>query len=833
MSTSQAELFWLIFIGTLAIVVLVTMIVASIIVYNRKLLRTQNEKLEEIKNREKIYSDLFNNIPDLAYVHSLDGKILRVNSTFEKILGFELAELIGQSLKNIFASEFNEAENYFNHLLDKENSSGIFHIRSSNGSVYAFEYKNSIVQENGRPTAIRGIARDVTEKIKIDKELKQKDSLLQAVADATNELLVTYDYKQSINAFLKILGTATGVDRVYIFENHIHPETNEPSTSQKFEWCKEGVIPQIDNELLQNLPFSDPQAKPLYEKISKGEVYGGIVRTLSQPEQEILSSQEILSVIILPIKIGDKLWGFIGFDDCTNEREWKDAEESILLAAAASIGGLMGLIEVENRLINTNLFLKSILESSSSIAIMTSDLDGRIEYWNSGAEKIFGIAASEAIGRIGRELYLPKDEPKQLEKLLELREILINKKQAVNSEFRCLRKDKSKFWLNTTISPLLDDSNNVSGFCSIGEDIDERKTAEISLKQSEELFRTVWENSADGMRLLDGSGRIVMVNAAYCDLVQVPAQKLIGKFFNFPYKDSQPEHIDVFQNRFITETFLSRQSVSITLHNGRKVPVELTNSFIRFGKDKKLLLSIFRNMTPHKKAETEIKKSREELRNLSAHLQTIREEERASISREIHDELGQFLTAFNLDLSWIEGMVSNKQRKLKERIKEMSNLINSTIETVQRISTDLRPALLDDLGLIPAIEWQIDEFQKRTGIICKVNIDLFENDFGQEYSTTVFRILQETLTNIARHSQAKNVKITISKKYGNLFLKVEDDGKGIPKESIIDPKSFGLIGMQERASIFEGTVNISSSKGKGTTVTLKIPLINAEEETID
>jgi signal transduction histidine kinase len=229
-------------------------------------------------------------------------------------------------------------------------------------------------------------------------------------------------------------------------------------------------------------------------------------------------------------------------------------------------------------------------------------------------------------------------------------------------------------------------------------------------------------------------------------------------------------------------------------------------------------------ISERKRAEEELRISHEQLRDLSAHLQAAREEERTRIAREIHDELGQILTALKMDLSWLSKKFTKNQAVLLEKAKTMEKLVDSTLKVVKRLATELRPGLLDDLGLSAAIEWQAEEFQQRTGIQCDVIIDPEDIIVKGELSTAVFRIFQETLTNVARHANATQIHVLLKEEKDRLFLEVRDNGKGITTKQISDPKSFGLIGIRERAQFLGGEVTFQGIPNQGTTVTLTIPL---------
>jgi signal transduction histidine kinase len=205
-------------------------------------------------------------------------------------------------------------------------------------------------------------------------------------------------------------------------------------------------------------------------------------------------------------------------------------------------------------------------------------------------------------------------------------------------------------------------------------------------------------------------------------------------------------------------------------------------------------------------------------------LQIIREEERTRIARRIHDDFGQAMTALKIDLSWLNKKLSNKQNLLREKLQSMDALVSETIETVHNVSEDLRPGILDDFGLPAAIEWQAEEFQKRTGMRCKTSVPSEDFDLSKEKSTNLFRIVQESLTNVIRHANAKRVEINLTLENGLLELEIVDNGKGISQEAISRPTSYGLMGIKERVHSMKGEVTISGTPNAGTHIIVKIPI---------
>jgi PAS domain S-box-containing protein len=225
-----------------------------------------------------------------------------------------------------------------------------------------------------------------------------------------------------------------------------------------------------------------------------------------------------------------------------------------------------------------------------------------------------------------------------------------------------------------------------------------------------------------------------------------------------------------------------------------------------------------------KQAEQQLRESREQLHSLSSHLLSVREEERSAIAREIHDEFAQALTGLKMDLSWLAARLPPNQPALFEKARTMATLIDSTVQSVRKIVGKLRPGLLDDLGLVAALEWYAHDFQTRTGMQCKFTSCVPDLHLDRERATAVFRIFQESLTNVARHANASRVTAKLNVVSGDLILEIKDNGRGITDGELANPKSFGLLGMRERAYLLGGEIRILGRPGKGTAITVQIPI---------
>lgn len=235
------------------------------------------------------------------------------------------------------------------------------------------------------------------------------------------------------------------------------------------------------------------------------------------------------------------------------------------------------------------------------------------------------------------------------------------------------------------------------------------------------------------------------------------------------------------------------------------------------------------------RSEEALRQTGEQLRALSTHLQTIREEERAYISREIHDQLGQMLTAMNIDLAVVEKQLSKigtspVHTALIEKVRYLSAMVESTIQRMRRLALELRPDVLDNLGLVEALEWQVREFETRTNIRCDLSIQAKPIAADEAKAIALFRMLQESLTNIMRHAHATKVEVHLKEQDGKILLQIHDNGRGINEKDLLGIRSLGIIGMRERAAHLGGVARVTGTPGKGTTVAVEIPLVTEEDQ---
>lgn len=386
-----------------------------------------------------------------------------------------------------------------------------------------------------------------------------------------------------------------------------------------------------------------------------------------------------------------------------------------------------------------------------------------------------------------------------------------------NYEARIKRFDGSIIWVSTNAHFLYDESNNMTGVEGSVRDITIGKEAEEQLS----LLKKAIDTTKVGITLADLQGKIIYSNPAEAMLHGYSTEELIGKDVSLFAPQGNRQHLNM--DAISKSETKRRESINLR-KDGSSFPVYLTSNIVKSPSNDPIgLVTVCEDITDRKKTENEIKTSREQLRNLTNSLQSAREEERKKIAREIHDELGQSLTALKIDLSLMKKKLPEDETALHNRTNQMTDIVNLTLQTVKRIAKELRPEILEELGLEAATKRYIKEFSSRSIIKCDYTIVGSCDNTSKDVSLVIFRIIQEATTNIVRHSEAKRARIYLECKEKSLLLKISDDGKGINETDSSDPMSIGLIGMNERILSVGGHFAIRGIRGVGTTVKAYIP----------
>lgn len=447
-------------------------------------------------------------------------------------------------------------------------------------------------------------------------------------------------------------------------------------------------------------------------------------------------------------------------------------------------------------------------------------------WWNEGFKDIFGYNDEDI--ETGIESWTNRIHPDEKNNIVNnIHKAIENGHEFWFDEYHFRKKDGSYAYVFDRAYLVKNSKNKVYRIVGSMLDISFRKKMENELKNSEQKWRSLFEYSPSMIFTINREYNITSLN--HSAIPGVDPLDFIGR--NGLEFVAPEDHIRV--KDIVEKIFSEKHAESFELKSNfpseditysmQAVPVIVNDTV-------DTITFIASDITEKIKADHKIREANETLHALAAHLQTIREEERTMISREIHDQLGQELTALKMDIAFLSRKIdkikyTNKPdwNELLEGLKSMSDITDQTINSVRRIARELRPDVLDKLGLKEAIEWQAEEFTKRTGIDCIVSIDENEFNFSRDLENTVFRIIQESLTNVARHSGANRAKIGLIIRSKNIYLTIEDNGRGITEKEINNSKSLGLVGIKERAYSVHGKLSISGEINKGTTLKIIIP----------
>jgi PAS domain S-box-containing protein len=464
---------------------------------------------------------------------------------------------------------------------------------------------------------------------------------------------------------------------------------------------------------------------------------------------------------------------------------------------------------------NSEAHFRQVVENISQVFWLANPNGTKIHYINSAYEKIWGRSCESLVSNPNSwmESIHPKDQGRIAHE--EKRQFVTGRHDHI---YRIIRADGSVRWIRDRAFPVRDESGALIRIAGIAEDITERKQTEERLQEYEKVV----EGLEEMIVVVDKNYRYLIANRAFLKYRGMERDALVG------LRIDQALNPGVFED--VVKEKLDR------CLQGEAIQYELKYRYSDRG-ERDLLISyspiegprgidrvacVLQDITERKQAE-------EKLRALSRRLFEVREEEAKRIAREIHDEMGQALTALKLDAKSIEKQLRQNERvsnyeTVYARLNAMSLRIDSSVEMTRRICAELRPGVFDQLGLVAALEWQTREFESRTGIFCNLSLPEEIPELNDQHAITIFRIFQEVLTNIARHAEASEVHVQLEQTGNRVILTVKDNGRGISEEEAQRAQGLGLLGMRERAVAASGDLRIQGKPGSGTTVTLRLPV---------
>jgi len=515
--------------------------------------------------------------------------------------------------------------------------------------------------------------------------------------------------------------------------------------------------------------------------------------------------------------------------------EWYARE---MQAAAEITGGISAILatlllyrQIQQRqaaaqaLQNVIARVSDIVESAMD-PIITIDANQRIVLFNAAAEKAFGSSRDDVIGQPVDNLLPERFRAKHREHVAHFgRTGTTARRMGGAAMLTGLRANGEEFPIEASISQHSEDGRPL--FTVILRDVGERIIAETSLALSEARMRGILDSAMDAIITVDEGQYVVLFNAAAEAMFGYPRGEALGAplawFIPERFRDQHGEHV----RRFGETGTVSRRMGALRIvtglrRNGEEFPIDASISQLEVSGGK-FYTVILRDVSERVRTEEALRRSKDELRELGAAANDAREQEKSRIARELHDELAQTLTALQMDLAWCKERIPESQSATVARLAKMEAVLEETVAATRRIAADLRPLMLDDLGLVPAVEWLTESFAERTGIPCELVVDGEDLDLPSAQATAIFRIVQESLANVAKHARASRVKVALERKGADLALSIRDDGSGFSLQTPRKANSFGLLGLRERASLLGGDVTIRSAPGEGTRVEVRLP----------
>lgn len=616
------------------------------------------------------------------------------------------------------------------------------------------------------------------------------------------------------------------------FENHIYPSNDGLTIFFK-------DVTEIKKAQIA-LKMKEEKYRSLIEQASDGivitnmdgeiiEVNKSIKEMIGFEEAELIGHHivEFLpedDMELLPLRITDLMQG----KSLLYERRLIKKDGTILdvelNSKMASTHTLIGFIRDITERKKAASELKKSKERFELIAEVTSDViwdhdfNSNITWGNKNLYALYG-AEPESVA-ISFEMFINQIHPDERAGIkLRLDKAIKNRVSNVVEQFRFKVADGTyRIFTDRSYIKYTDDGQPIRILGAMM-DITEREKAQKTILESEEKFRTIVEQASDGIFIADKDTRFTEVNTSGCQITGYTLEELKKMKIVDLIPAEDLEHMPMqITNLKAGESITNERRLK--RKDGVVINVEISAKILHDGRYQ----SIARDISERYEAKELLQKSYEDIRQLASNLQSIREDERTSIAREIHDELGQQLTGLKMDLHWLTRKINSADTEITSKMNESIGLINETIASVRKISTDLRPSILDDLGLIPALEWQGEEFENRSGTKVEFKTNAGDKSVPPKVATAIFRIFQELLTNIARHASASHVKAELIMDEKQIYFTLSDNGVGFDPEMIKNKKTLGLLGIKERSLLLGGTYEFKSALGKGSVTSITIPI---------
>ena len=774
---------------------------------------TERKQAEE---QVRMLSRAVEQSPACVVITDPQGSIEYVNPKFTQLTGYTLEEALGKNPR-LLKSGLTPAATYrqlWDTVLRGGEWHGEFANKKKNGDLYWESASITPIKDSqGLITHLVAVKEDITERKRAEAELTDRlrfetllADLLARFVNVTGEKLDS-EIEAAQRRVCEHLGLETSTLWQVSIENsrlvaltHVYglqdgpPIPKHMDAQDYFPWCYEQLLDRRRNVIA----------------LSSLE---GLPSEMTRDRESWLHYGTKSAIIILLTGEGGLPIGALSFNTRREERSWPQEIVNRLQVVAQMFSNALARQRSDRALQESEARFRGLFEHAT-LGIYRTTPAGRIILANPALVRMLGYEKFDELAE--RNLETEGFEPDYPRTAFRER---IEKEGVVQSlEAAWRRRDGSVMLVRESAWAIRGADGQVTSYDGIVEDITERKRAEeftAMLKQSIDVH-------FDGVYWTDCGNRFIYINDAGCRALGYERSELMGKALSDVNPLATPERLGQVWEVLRSKGVFSTESVH-RRKDGTEFPVEIVTSHVQFG-GREYACGFARDITERKRGQRELQQSLDQVRALAGRLESIREEESQRLSRELHDQLGQALTALRLDVMSLIGELPGGAQPWSEKASAIMKLADEMVETVRRLSMELRPTMLDHLGLAPTIEWAVEQFEMRTGIKCK--LDLAEESLAiePERATAIYRILQELLTNVARHASASELDVQLVKRGHDVVLTVQDNGKGMPAEEASSLKSLGLLGMRERALMFGGEVVFCSPPGMGTTVWVRIPV---------
>ena len=748
-----------------------TFIFLVILFFNYLIINKDFELKKEKEKALKYNASIINSLYDAIITTDTKNNIILWNKYACDLYGYTEAEAIDKNILTLLKTvSINENKNETGIEIDKMSQwkGNLITYNKNKQQIFVEVVSSCLYNAKGETIGIVNVIRDITERIRTERSLKDLSDTL--------EKKVTIKVAELSNVFTRITDGFIGLDYDFNFE-YINPKA-----VLLLELPLEKLIGKNIFELFPNLITN--QLKAYLTEAKKTE-------KAMQVDLKDPNTGQWFENWIYPDKNGLSIY----FRDITKRKNYEEQ-----------------LLSIQKELQDSNERF-SLLSKATNDALWDWDIKNNVMWISESCRELFGIEHQHDISFDEFMSYVDTEDREKL--MTYFNESTHTQSAYLTKEYKINRTGQPALSVYARAYTLYE-AGKAYRVLGAMQDITLKKNSEQQLLIEKELSDTLINSLPGIFYLFNEKGDLIRWNKNI--------EKITGRSADQISKMKPHDFVSETYHELLTERFTNvfvsgedNLEADLKTIDNKTIPYFYTGMFIRY-KEENCMMGVGIDIS-------ERKESQEEMKQLATHLQNIREEERSRIAREIHDELGQQLTGLKMDLSWLNKKLNQKTPETNSKMLDAMGLVNETIKTVRRIATQLRPSILDDLGLIAALDWQSEDFEKRYQIKTSFLSNFSDTNLSPEIAIGIFRIYQESLTNVLRHSNATEVKAELFQETGMLQLSISDNGIGFNSEEVENKKTLGLLGMKERTIMMGGSFIFKSGKGEGTSILIRIPLI--------